>query len=115
MTARLPEELVRQIDETVRLPKRSRAEIIRQAIAHYLDDVQDLAVGMESLNDPPIRCLIGPRSNVRYSLQVEQSAAGAVQRIPKPDRIRLVEAIDRGCEAPSGAWCSRASSPVLDA
>jgi RHH-type rel operon transcriptional repressor/antitoxin RelB len=52
VTARLSEELVRQIDETARRLKRSRAEFIRQAIEYYLDDVEDLRLGLERLNDP---------------------------------------------------------------
>ena len=52
VTARLSEELVRQIDETARRMKRSRAELIRQAVEYYLDDVEDLRLGLERLNDP---------------------------------------------------------------
>jgi len=52
VTARLSEELVRQVDETARRLKRSRAELIRQAIEYYLDDVEDLRLGLERLNDP---------------------------------------------------------------
>lgn len=52
VTARLSEELVRQIDETARRMKRSRAELIRQAVEYYLDDVEDLRLGLQRLNDP---------------------------------------------------------------
>jgi transposase len=52
VTARLSAELVRQIDETARRLKRSRAELIRQAIEYYLYDVEDLRLGLERLNDP---------------------------------------------------------------
>jgi RHH-type rel operon transcriptional repressor/antitoxin RelB len=52
VTARLSEELVRQIDETACRLKRSRAELIRQAVEYYLDDVEDLRLGLERLNDP---------------------------------------------------------------
>jgi transposase len=52
VSARLPDELVAHIDETARRLKRSRAEIIRQAIEYYLDDVEDLRLAMERLQDP---------------------------------------------------------------
>jgi transposase len=52
VTARLPDELVKQLDEAAQRLKRSRAELIRRAIAYYLDDVEDLRLGFERLNDP---------------------------------------------------------------
>ncbi len=52
VTARLPDELVRSIDEAARRLKRSRAEVIRQAIEYYLDDVEDLKLALETLQDP---------------------------------------------------------------
>jgi RHH-type rel operon transcriptional repressor/antitoxin RelB len=52
VSARLPDDLVAHIDETARRLNRSRAEIIRQAIEYYLDDVQDLRLAMERLQDP---------------------------------------------------------------
>ena len=36
-----------------------------------------------------------------YSLRIKESAAKALQRIHKPDRIRLIEAIDRLRETPT--------------
>jgi transposase len=52
VTARLPDDLVRSIDEAARRLKRSRAEVIRQAIEYYLDDVEDLKLALEALQDP---------------------------------------------------------------
>jgi RHH-type rel operon transcriptional repressor/antitoxin RelB len=52
VTARLPEDLVRNIDDAARSLNRSRAQIIRQAIEYYLADVDDLRFGLESLKDP---------------------------------------------------------------
>ena len=52
VSARLPDELVRSIDETARRLNRSRAEVIRQAIEYYLDDVEDLRFALERLQDP---------------------------------------------------------------
>ena len=52
VTARLPEALVRNIDDAARSLNRSRAPIIRQAIEYYLADVDDLRLRLESLKDP---------------------------------------------------------------
>jgi transposase len=52
VSARLPDELVKTIDETARRMNRSRAEIIRQAIEYYLDDAEDLRLALDRLQDP---------------------------------------------------------------
>ena len=41
VNARLPDDLVRTIDETARSMNRSRAEIIRKAVELYLSDVRE--------------------------------------------------------------------------
>lgn len=52
VSARLPDDLVRSIDAAADRMNRSRAEVIRQAIEYYLDDVEDLRLGLERLQDP---------------------------------------------------------------
>ena len=52
VTARLPDDLVKGIDDAARSLNRSRAEIIRQAIEYYLADVDDLRLALERLKDP---------------------------------------------------------------
>ena len=52
VSTRLPEELVRGIDEAARTLHRTRAEVIRQAIEYYLEDVLDLKAALERLQDP---------------------------------------------------------------
>ena len=52
ISARLPEELVVEIDRAAGRLKRSRAEIIRQAIEYYLEDIEDLRLAIERLQDP---------------------------------------------------------------
>jgi transposase len=52
ISARLPDELVAQLDNAARRLNRSRAEVIRQALEYYLDDVEDLRLGLERLQDP---------------------------------------------------------------
>jgi transposase len=41
VSARLPDDLVRSIDETARSMNRSRADIIRKAVELYLADVEE--------------------------------------------------------------------------
>lgn len=52
ITARLPVPVLSSLDAVARRLRRSRAEIIRQAIEHYLEDYEDLAVAVERLRDP---------------------------------------------------------------
>ena len=52
VTARLPDELVRALDDAARELKRSRAEVIRQAIERYIEDFDDLSVAIDRLRDP---------------------------------------------------------------
>lgn len=52
ISARLPGELVEEIDEAARRLERTRADVIRQAIEYYLDDLEDLRLGLERLQDP---------------------------------------------------------------
>ncbi len=52
VSARLTEELVRGIDEAARSLHRTRAEVIRQAIEYYLEDVVDLRAALQRLQDP---------------------------------------------------------------
>ncbi|MDE0331448.1 MAG: ribbon-helix-helix domain-containing protein [Nitrospinae bacterium] len=52
ITARLPNEVVDALDEAANQLKRSRAEIIRQAIERYLEEFDDLSVAVERLRDP---------------------------------------------------------------
>ncbi len=52
VTARLPDDLVDALDVAARELKRTRAEIIRQAIERYLEDFDDLSIAVERLRDP---------------------------------------------------------------
>ena len=52
ITARLPGDLVYALDVAAKELKRTRAEIIRQAIERYLEDFDDLSVAIERLRDP---------------------------------------------------------------
>ncbi len=52
ITARLPDAVVDALDEAASRLKRSRAEIIRQAIERYLEEFDDLSVAVDRLRDP---------------------------------------------------------------
>ncbi len=52
ITARVPDDLAKALDEAAAELKRSRAAIIRQALERYLEDLDDLSVALERLRDP---------------------------------------------------------------
>ena len=52
ITARVPAELVEALDTAAAELKRSRADIVRQALERYLEDFDDLTVAVERLRDP---------------------------------------------------------------
>ena len=52
ITARLPDALVEALDAAAMELKRSRADIVRQALERYLEDFDDLTVAGERLLDP---------------------------------------------------------------
>lgn len=52
VSARLPDDLVRGLDEAARAMHRSRADVIRMAVEYYLDDIEDLRLGIDRLSDP---------------------------------------------------------------
>lgn len=52
ITARLPDDLLDALDVAAKALKRTRAEIIRQAIERYLEDFDDLNAAVERLRDP---------------------------------------------------------------
>ena len=52
ITARVPGNVVDELDRAARVLARSRADVIRQAIEYYLDDLEDLSLGLDALRDP---------------------------------------------------------------
>ena len=52
ITARVPDELLEALDAAAERLKRSRADIVRQALERYLEDYEDLEVALERLRDP---------------------------------------------------------------
>lgn len=52
ITTRLPDTVVDALDAAASRLRRSRAEIVRQAVERYLEDIDDLSVASERLQDP---------------------------------------------------------------
>ena len=52
VTARLTDALGAELDAAAAQLVRCRADIIRQAIEYYLDDIEDLRCGVAALKDP---------------------------------------------------------------
>ena len=52
VTARVPDELAGALDAAAAQLKRSRADVIRQALERYLEDFDDLSVALDRLRDP---------------------------------------------------------------
>ncbi len=52
IVARLPDTVVDALDAAAHRLKRSRAEIVRQAVERYLEDFDDLSVAVDPLRDP---------------------------------------------------------------
>jgi len=52
ITARLPDELIALLDNAAVELRRTRAEVVRQAIEYYLEDFQDISLAIQTLRDP---------------------------------------------------------------
>lgn len=65
ITARVPDRLVEEIDRAAKALKRSRADLVRQAVEYYLEDLEDLALGLDALRDPADPVLEWERGEAR--------------------------------------------------
>ena len=52
ISTRVTDELIHEIDRAARSLRRTRAQFVRAAIEYYLQDVDDLRLGLEALKDP---------------------------------------------------------------
>jgi RHH-type transcriptional regulator, rel operon repressor / antitoxin RelB len=52
ITARLPDDLLAELDQAAKTLRRTRAELVRQAVEYYLDDFEDISRAIEVLKDP---------------------------------------------------------------
>ncbi|GAB6058498.1 ribbon-helix-helix protein, CopG family [Desulfonatronum parangueonense] len=52
ITARLSDDVLSSLDAAAARLRRSRAEVVRQAVEYYLDDFEDITLAIEVLQDP---------------------------------------------------------------
>ena len=52
VTARLPDPVVEALDRAATQLRRSRADVIRLAVEHYLEGFDDLSAAVDRLRDP---------------------------------------------------------------
>ncbi len=52
VATRFPESIITELDEVARERKRTRAEIIREAVEIYLSQWADYAIALDRLHDP---------------------------------------------------------------
>lgn len=52
ISARIPDELVTSLDQAAARLRRTRAEVVRQALEYYLADHQDISLAIDVLRDP---------------------------------------------------------------
>lgn len=57
VTARVPDSVIETLDAAAAELKRSRADVIRQALERYVEDYLDVGIALERLRDPtdPVR------------------------------------------------------------
>ncbi len=52
ITVRVPHAMVEALDAAASTLRRSRADVVREALERYLEDFDDLAVALKRLRDP---------------------------------------------------------------
>ncbi len=52
VTARVPDSVIEALDAAAAELKRSRADVIRQALERYVEDYLDVGIALERLRDP---------------------------------------------------------------
>jgi RHH-type rel operon transcriptional repressor/antitoxin RelB len=72
VATRFPENIIAELDEVARERKRTRAEIIREAVEIYLAEWADYAIALERLRDPHDPILPAEE----FWTQVEEGAVG---------------------------------------
>ena len=93
ITARVSDEVAEALDAAATL-KRSRAEVIRQALESYLEDFATSPWPWSGCGTPPIRSWIGMRSDVSYSIRIRGSARRELAQLQRNIRERIFDAID---------------------
>ncbi len=52
ITARVTDEMLQALDAAATQLKRSRADVVRQALEQYIEDFDDLTIALERVQDP---------------------------------------------------------------
>ena len=52
ITARIPDDLLVELDAAAISLRRSRADVVRHAVEYYLDDYEDIRAAVSVLRDP---------------------------------------------------------------
>lgn len=52
ITARISDDVLSSLDAAAARLRRSRAEVVRQAVEYYLDDFEDISHAVKVLQDP---------------------------------------------------------------
>lgn len=52
VTAKIDDQLVKSLDKVARRLGRTRADLVRRAVEHYLADYEDLSDAIDRLRDP---------------------------------------------------------------
>ncbi len=73
VATRFPESIITELDAVARERKRTRAEIIREAVDIYLKEWADYAIALDRLRDPNDPVL----SAEEFWDEVEQGGAGS--------------------------------------
>ena len=95
VTARLPDSLVNALDAAALRLKRSRQNLFAKPSRDTSKTSTISRLRSNGSATPMIRCWTGTRSGVSFSIRIKGSAAKELARVPKPDRLRIVDAIDR--------------------
>ena len=95
VSARFTAELVEEIDRAASRPDRTRAEVIRQAVEYYLDDFEDLQLGLERLQDPsdPILDWEDIKAQKMVSIRLEADDYKFLSSLAEADKEDLSTAV----------------------
>lgn len=52
LSIRLPQELEEKLEKISKIEERSKSYIIRKALEHYFEDLEDFTIANKRLNDP---------------------------------------------------------------
>ncbi len=93
--------MVKGLDETAHSLRRTRAEVVRQAIELFIESYRDLEAAISASKLRPTRCSIGRRFGLPYSIRIKSSASRTIRKLDPAIRRRIVLRIDGLAENPT--------------